>query len=218
MKVFVAGATGRVARELIADLVAAGHEVIAAARHPEKVASELTKEEQAHVRPLTFDLHNTQAQLESALVDTKAVYFVAGSRGKDLLQTDAFGAVKLMRAAEATGIKRFVMLSSAHSLEPDAWDNDPGIQSILDYTIAKFFADTYLMSNTDLNYTILQPTALTEEPGTGLIATGDASGRTNPIPDVAAVLTAVLEAPNTYRTVIHMGSGTTPIKTAILKV
>ena len=103
MKVFVAGATGRVARELIADLVAAGHDVIAAARRPENVTAALTAEEKAHVRPLAFDLHGTQAHLESALVDAKAVYFVAGSRGKDLLQTDAFGAVKLMRAAQGYG-------------------------------------------------------------------------------------------------------------------
>jgi len=218
MKVFVAGATGRVARELIADLVAAGHDVIAAARRPENVTAALTAEEKAHVRPLAFDLHGTQAHLESALVDAKAVYFVAGSRGKDLLQTDAFGAVKLMRAAQATGVKRFIMLSSAHSLEPAAWEKNPDIQPLLNYTIAKFFADTYLITNTELNYTILQPTALIEEPGTGLIATSEASGPTNPIPDVAAVLAAVLEAPNTYRTVIPMGSGTTPIKTAVLKV
>lgn len=37
--------------------------------------------------------------------ESDIVYFVAGSRGKDLLQTDAFGAVKTMIAAEKSGIK-----------------------------------------------------------------------------------------------------------------
>ena len=39
MKVFVAGATGRVAAVLLQALVAQGHEVIAGARSPEKSAS-----------------------------------------------------------------------------------------------------------------------------------------------------------------------------------
>lgn len=34
-----------------------------------------------------------------------AVYFTAGSRGKDLLQTDAYGAVKTMQAAKKLGIE-----------------------------------------------------------------------------------------------------------------
>lgn len=40
-----------------------------------------------------------------------AVYFTAGSRGKDLLQTDAFGAVKTMQAAKKLSIERYIMLS-----------------------------------------------------------------------------------------------------------
>ena len=34
--------------------------------------------------------------LSQKLQDIDVIYFVAGSRGKDLLQTDAFGAVKVM--------------------------------------------------------------------------------------------------------------------------
>ena len=37
MKIFVVGATGRVASELVKDLVAKGHQVTAAARHLENV-------------------------------------------------------------------------------------------------------------------------------------------------------------------------------------
>ena len=41
-----------------------------------------------------------------------AVYFTAGSRGKDLLQTDAYGAVKTMQAAKKLGIERYILVQS----------------------------------------------------------------------------------------------------------
>lgn len=37
MKIFIAGATGRVGTLLIHDLLQDGHEIIAGARHPERV-------------------------------------------------------------------------------------------------------------------------------------------------------------------------------------
>ncbi|MGC4441166.1 NAD(P)H-binding protein, partial [Streptococcus suis] len=76
-----------------------------------------------------------------------AVLFVAGSRGRDLLQTDAFGAVKTMQATESLGIKRYVLLSSLYALEPDKWSH-PNLSKIMDYNVAKFFADNYLVTNT----------------------------------------------------------------------
>ncbi|WP_153048456.1 NAD(P)H-binding protein, partial [Streptococcus suis] len=98
-----------------------------------------------------------------------AVYFLAGSRGKDLLQTDAFGAVKLMQATEASQVKRFVLLSSIFATEPEKW-SDPNLVNITDYNIAKFFADQWLIHNTTLDYTIVQPGNLVEaETGSGLI-------------------------------------------------
>lgn len=112
MRVFVAGATGRVATELIANLKAAGHQVVAGARKPENVADR-------EVQSTALDLHADAKELKALVADVDAVYFVAGSRGKDLLQTDAFGAVKLMQACEATGVRRFVMLSSVFADEPE---------------------------------------------------------------------------------------------------
>ena len=41
-----------------------------------------------------------------------AVYFTTRSRGKDLLQTDVFGAVKTMQAAKKLGIERYILVQS----------------------------------------------------------------------------------------------------------
>lgn len=211
-KVFVVGGSGRVATALIKDLVAAGYEVIAGARHPEKVIS------LNQVKAVKLDLHGEVTEIAKVMKDTTAVYFVAGSRGQDLLQTDAMGAVKTMQAAEINGIKRYIMLSSLYALEPAMWAKTASLASIMDYNVAKSFADNYLVNNTKLNYTILQPTTLTEEAGTGLIQLGEGSATTNPIPDVAKVLADLLECDNTIGHVIMMRSGNTPIKDALAKI
>ena len=185
----------------------------AAARHLENV---LLKDS-PQVTAVKLDLHASKEELAALIGQQDAIYFTAGSRGKDLLQTDAFGAVKTMQAAELNGIKRYIMLSSLHALEPEFWHED-GLAQIMDYNIAKFFADHYLVHNTDLDYTILQPTALTEEPGTGKITVGATKVSKNPIPDVALTLAEILEHDNTRKKVIMMSSGDTPIEQALASV
>ena len=211
-KVFVAGGSGRVATELIKDLVADGHQVIAGARHPEKIV------EMDGVTPVTLDLRGDVAKIASLMAGADDVYFVAGSRGKDLLQTDAMGAVKTMQAAERAGIKRYIMLSSMYALQPEKWADYPALAAITDYNIAKFFADNYLIHNTDLDYTIVQPATLTEEAATDKVTFGEGDDTTNPIPDVAQVLATVLANGNTIGKVILMRTGDTPIDTAVKEV
>lgn len=211
-QVFVVGGSGRVATELIKDLTRAGHQVVAGARHPEKIV------ELAGVTPVKLDLHADVDQLAELMKGSAAVYFVAGSRGKDLLQTDAMGAVKTMRAAEQDGIKRYVMLSSMYALQPEKWVQYPALAEITDYNIAKFFADRYLIDNTSLDYTIIQPATLTEKPATGKVSFGEGDDTTNPIADVARVLADSLDATNTIGKVIMMRSGQTPIKEALAQL
>lgn len=211
MKVFIIGGSGRVASDLIKDLVAAGHTVTAAARHEDNIVDlpEVTKKH--------LDLHASVDDLAELIKGHDVVYFTAGSRGKDLLQTDAFGAVKTMQAAEKVGIKRYIMLSSIFSLQPEKW-NLPGLKEIMDYDIAKFFADNYLINQTKLDYTILQPTVLTEEKGTGKISVDILKPSTNPIPDVAQTLADLLKFDNTIGKVIMMESGNTPIDQALSEI
>lgn len=212
MKIFVVGASGRVAKEVISLLAKRGNIVTAGCRHPELVP------EEKNVEPVAFDLHQPAAGMVPMLKGQDAVYFVAGSRGKDLLQTDAFGAVKLMQAAKEAGVQRFIMLSSMFSLQPEKWAEEPGLASITNYNIAKFFADEWLIHNSGLNYTIVQPTALVEEPGTGRIELNPEHTGTNPIPDVALVLADVLDMPNTYGKVIMLRSGDVPVEEALAEV
>lgn len=205
-KIFIFGGSGRVATELIKDLVADGHEVTAAARHPENVIK------LNNVTADKLDLHADVDDIAKQIEGSDIVYFTAGSRGKDLIQTDAMGAIKTMLACEKVGIKRYIMLSSMFSLDIKQWKKIPGLE---DYLAAKFFADTYLMDSTNLEYTILQPTNLTEALATGKISLDNTSSKENSIADVAKVLAEIIKYPNTVDKVIEMTSGSTPIDEAL---
>lgn len=208
-KIFIFGGSGRVATDLIKDLVADGNTVTAAARHPENIIK------LDGVTPDKLDLHADVEDITKQVKGFDAIYFTAGSRGKDLIQTDAMGAIKTMMAAEKAGVKRYIMLSSMLSLDVDSWKKIPGLE---DYLAAKFFADTYLMDSTNLEYTILQPTNLTEEAGTGKIKLNAGPSDSNPIPDVAKTLAEILKYPNTIDKVILMSSGNTPIDQALKEI
>ncbi len=87
-----------------------------------------------------------------------------------------------------------------------------------DYNIAKFFADNYLIHDTDLDYTILQPTVMTDKPGTGKITVDEGKLGYNPAEDVARTLADILKYQNTSRKVIKMREGDTPIDDALSRV
>lgn len=207
MKVFLAGATGRVATEALKALVAKGHKVIAGARQSGRIAL------MDGVTPVTMDLHAPVESLLELVKGCDAVIFAAGSRGRDLLQTDAYGAVKLMQVAEAAGLKRFIMLSALYSLTPEKWGD-----RLKDYYIAKYFADNYLVHQTDLDYTIVQPGRLLEEKGTGQISLGDEGYTSIPIADVGAVLATLVDSPAMSLKVIEIHPGTLPISEAFTKL
>lgn len=152
-----------------------------------------------------LDLHAPVDKLAELVAGVDAIIFTAGSRGKDLLQTDAYVAVKLMQATQLAGVKRFVMLSALYSLTPT---KSPA--SLTDYYIAKFFTDNYLVNQTDLDYTIVQPGSLVAEPSTGLVAKKETLGAI-PIGDVAAVLVDVVDRGQTYGQAISVIAGDQPI-------
>ena len=208
-KIFIFGGSGRVATDLIQDLVADGNTVTAAARHPENII------QLDGVTADKLDLHVDVDDIFKQVKGFDAIYFTAGSRGKDLIQTDAMGAIKTMMAAEKAGVKRYIMLSSMLSLDINSWKKIPSLE---DYLAAKFFADTYLMDSTNLEYTILQPGSLIEEAGTGKIQLNVEATDSNPIPDVAKTLAAILKYSNPIGKVIPMSSGKTPIDDALKEI
>ncbi len=211
MRVFVAGASGRVGQEVVTRLAARGHEVVAASRSAE------SRQWPAGVVARNLDFHADVGTLTDLVRGSDAVVFTAGSRGKDLLQTDAFGAVKLMRAAAAADARRFIMLSSIFSLQPEKWEHEESLKNITNYNIAKFFADEWLTRLSGLEWTLVRPSVLKDEPGTGRIELNPEHDGSIPIPDVAEVLVGVLDTPRTVGRIIDMRRGSEPIAEALAR-
>ena len=213
MKILVVGASGRVGGELVKQLLADEHLVIGTTRQEEKLFDNDSYSQ------LDLDITASKESIEKQLdQDIDAVYFVAGSGGKDVLEVDLHGAVKTMQAAQDKGIKRYIMLSSVFSLETEKWDNNPNIADLKDYYISKHYADHWLVNNSSLDYTIVQPGALKERDGTGKIAINDTSSGENAIEDVATTLAAVLTADNTIGKVFNLHNGDIDIDEAIATV
>ena len=76
-KIFVVGGSGRVASELIKNLINDGNQVFASSRHPEKIIK------LDNVVPVKLDLHSDVSAWSEVFKGMDVIYFVAGSRGKD---------------------------------------------------------------------------------------------------------------------------------------
>lgn len=209
MKILVIGASGRVGSDLVKQLLADNHQVIGTTRQQQQLFSD------DNYKQLDLDITAHKEDIQKQLDDDiAAVYFVAGSGGKKILEVDLHGAVKTMQAAQDKGIKRYIMLSTVFSLDTSKWDNE-GIKDLKGYYIGKHYADQWLVNDSRLDYTIVQAGALKEREGTGKIAINNDKAGENAIEDVAATLVAVLNADNTYKKVFNMQNGETAIKDAI---
>lgn len=211
MKILVIGASGRVGTELVRQLLADDHQVIGTTRQKEVLFDD------ANYSQLDLDITAEKDAIQNQMdKDIDAVYFVAGSGGKDVLEVDLHGAVKTIQATQDKGIKRYIMLSAAFSLDTSKWDS-PGIANLKEYYICKHYADQWLVNNSTLDYTIVQPGALKERAGTGKITIDESAGE-NSIEDVATTLAAVLTADNTIKQAFNMHNGDIDINEAIATV
>jgi uncharacterized protein YbjT (DUF2867 family) len=83
------------------------------------------------------------------------------------------------------------------------------------YLRAKARADEELRAS-GLDWTIVRPGRLTDDPGTGRVQAGAGVGRADvPRDDVAATLLAVLDEPGTVGVTFEVVGGETPIAEAV---
>jgi nucleoside-diphosphate-sugar epimerase len=173
---------------------------------------------------LNFTVGNLEESVDDMakkFKDHDAVVFAAGSGGSTgadkTLSIDLEGAVRSMDAAKRAGIKRFVMVSAAGSDDRSFWDKAEGMKP---YYVAKHYADE-MLRNSGLNYTILRPVMLTDDPATGKIAANDTmEGLNKEISreDVAAVIEHVLDRDDTYGKVFELSKGEKSIDDAVSAV
>jgi uncharacterized protein YbjT (DUF2867 family) len=210
MDVVIAGGHGQIALRLERLLSARGDRVRGLVRRREQF-EDLSA---AGAEPVLADLED-EVDLGPAVQGADAVVFAAGAgagSGPERKQTmDYGGAVKLIEAAKAAGITRYVIVSSTGADNPEAASGTFGV-----YLEAKAAADQAVRES-GLDYTVVRPGGLTEDAGTGVVDVAEKLGRRGSIPrdDVAAVLVAVLDTPSTIGLTFEVLSGSTPIEDAI---
>lgn len=211
MDVVIAGGHGQIALRLEKLLAAGGHRVRGLIRNPDH-AGDLND---VGADAVVADLEELDVEeLADRIGGADAIVFAAGAgpgSGPQRKWTlDYAGAVKLMAVARSNSIGRYVIVSSVGA-DPQAAD-DGGFGT---YLRAKGQADKKL-AESGLDYTVIRPGPLTDDPSTGTINVGpDVVAGPIPRADVAATIAAVLDTPASSGLVLNLRGGGLQIAEAL---
>jgi uncharacterized protein YbjT (DUF2867 family) len=209
MNVVVIGGHGKIARRLLKLLADRGDTGRGVIRNPDQ-AKDL---EAIGATRIVLDIENKE--IGDAVAGADVVIFAAGAgagSGPARKQTvDYGGAVKLIDAAKANGVSRYLIVSAMGANHPERWSGQ-----IRPYYEAKAAADKAVVES-GLDYTVVRPGGLTDDPGNGKVEIAerlDHSGRVSR-DDVALVLLECLTAGNTFGKSFDLLGGDTPVAEAI---
>jgi len=207
MEVLVAGGHGQIALRLLKLLSERGHRGRGIIRNPDHAADL----QAAGAEPVLCDLESDDPHQHIGTAE--AIVFAAGAgpgSGPERKKTvDLGAAVKLIEAARDLGVARYVMVSAmgTHDVEHAA-------EAMRPYLQAKKDADDALIAS-GLDWTIVRPGRLTDDPGTGRVTLGHGIEFGDvPRDDVAAVLAEILRAGKT-NDVVEVIGGPTPVEEAV---
>ena len=211
MDIAVAGGHGKIGLRLLRLLASRGHRARGIIRRPEQ-AGDL---EAVGAEAIVCDLEREDPRPH--LGGTDAIVFAAGAgpgSGPERKRTVDYGAAaKLIAAATDLGIPRYLMISSMGTAAIEHAD-----EAMRPYLQAKADADAELRAS-GLDWTIVHPGRLTDDPGTGRVAIAPRLDWGNvPRDDVAGVLAECLETPATVRAEFDLTAGETPIPEAVLGI
>ncbi|SCF19533.1 NAD(P)H-binding protein [Micromonospora mirobrigensis] len=216
MRVVIAGGHGKIARLLERELTGRGATAVGLIRNLDHAAALRA----AGALPVACDLERAGVEeVAGHLSGADAVVFAAGAgpgsgaARKDTV--DRAAAVLLADAAQAAGVRRYLLVSSMGVDQPPAAGTDEVWAA---YLAAKKAAEDDIRGR-DLDATVLRPGRLTDDPPTGRITLAPhvppgAVTRT----DVARVLVALLQHPGTAGAVLELTDGDTPIADAVAAV
>ncbi|SHN30161.1 SDR family oxidoreductase [Gracilibacillus kekensis] len=216
MKILVVGANGQIGKHLV-KLIQENENLEAKAMIRKEEQASYFKDLGAEVA--IVDLEDEIEEIAKAAEGVDAIVFTAGSgpkTGKDkTLMIDLDGAVKTIEAAKKANVKRYVMVSSFDTSR-EAIQSAP--EAFAPYVVAKHYADDWLR-NTNLDYTIVHPGGLTNDPGKNQVQLAEKVERGQvPREDVARVIVAALENDSTIGKAFQVVEGNTSVEDAIKSV
>ncbi len=207
MNVVIVGGHGKIGMRLAKLLAERGDSPRGIIRKTEQ-ADDLEK---IGAEPIVLDIENVE--IDDAVAGSDAVVFAAGagpgSGPARKLTVDYGGAVALAEAATTHGIKRYLMVSAIGVNHPERWSDE-----MEPYYDAKSKADKYL-EESGLDYTIIRPGRLTDDPGTGKVSLDGGGSGSVTRDDVALVLAESLRADNTIGKAFDLLGGETPVAEAL---
>jgi uncharacterized protein YbjT (DUF2867 family) len=212
-RIAIVGGHGQIARKLHPILVGAGHMPVALVRKEDQRAR--LEQLGAEVRLLDIEADEAPAFAE-AFSGCDVVVFAAGG-GPDgnierKVTVDLGGSLKSIEAAGLAGVRRFVQVSAIGVDDPLPADTSPVWRA---YVEAKRDADVAVRAS-GLDWTILRPGRLTDDPPTGTVALGPEVGRGDVTrADVAAVVAAVIDDPASIGAQWNLVGGDTPVGAAV---
>lgn len=212
MKVLIIGAHGKVGRLLVDELKARKIDFAAGLRKEEQIKAYQADGIPTQYIHLTASPKDIQNSIAESGADTIVFSAGAGGAGYDkTIEIDLDGAIKTMDAAQILGIKRYVMVSAVYSDDRTKWE----ASGIRPYYVAKHYADKYLRS-TNLDYTIVHPGTLTDDPATGKVnIQSNYEGGSVARADVAKVIAQAIQTPSSIKNEYNFSAGDQDIQDVI---
>ena len=208
----VIGGHGKIALRLARQLSESRHDVTSWIRSADQSADI----EEVGATPAVLDVESLSVEeMAEAFAGADVVVWSAGAGGgspERTIAVDRDAAIRSMDAAVAAGVPRYVMVSYVGSGPNHGVPQD---NPFFTYAQAKTDADAHLR-DTSLDWTILGPSTLTDDAGTGRIEVGEdiEAGRVSR-DDVATVAAYVVKHAVFARTTVLFNNGETPIKLAL---
>jgi nucleoside-diphosphate-sugar epimerase len=214
VRVVIAGGHGRIALRLAALLNARGDEPVGLIRNLDQ-APDLAEVGSTAV---VCDLERVSVdELAGHVAGADAVVFAAGAGpGSGAARKDSVdraAAELLAHAAQQAGVRRYLMISSMGLDRAGQPDVDPVFSA---YLMAKKAAEDAIRVFA-LDWLIVRPGRLTDDPGTGMVRLGSPPIHYGSVPrdDVAAVLAELLALPGAARRTLELVSGADPLRDAV---
>lgn len=211
MRTFIIGIAGKVGRRLAQQLVARGDEVGGLVRRVDQ------REELAGLGVVARigDLVTlTARELADRLHRADAVVFSAGSNASSarrIREVDGDGLVRAMAAARVADVERFLSVS----VLPESW-RERDLDEVGEHYFATKKRGDIAVVHSDLDWVILRPAMLHDEPGTGRVALSPAQAHGRVArDDVAATIAALLHEPRISHQILELDQGSTVIADAV---
>lgn len=214
MNVLVVGSTGKTGRHIIPLLKAAGHT-------PRAMIRNFDQRDEMEALGAECVAGDLEKPLGYAVKGNWTVIFAAGSGSKTppekTTEVDFHGAISLIETSERMNVRRFIMLSSMNTDDPDS-----GPEKLRHYLHAKAGADARLRQSL-MNWTIVRPGYLNDEPSHEMLELAPSLGIVNENTrigreDVAKVMVACMAHDNTIGKSFDIIDGKTPLEEGLASI